>query len=161
MHKIKTFFKGLLYSLLSAINRTDIEKEHQERISSVRAYFHEVLPVINSEMAGKVIIENGTFNYFELPDGKLPTYDFVLPELPLYVIVPGILSSDWEQAHKFGVPRNSWEEFQETIAYIEASTKALPTIGNNLYPKVLVIRWNETTNHFAITQRLKTMNLGF
>ncbi len=131
--------------------------EHQDRLASVRAFFHTTLPAIQEKETGWSIIEDGKFNYFELPSGDLPHYDFVLPEIPLYVVVPGIVSASWSEARERGITRDQWEAAQADLAALQHLTPTLATIGLAAEPRLLLIKWDDPVNHLVLADRLQEL----
>lgn len=145
------FLENLLAKLHQALNIS----EHEIRLHQVRIFFHEIMPTLDEKWEGRAIIEGGKFNYFQLPSGNLPKYDFALPEIPLYVIVADIASSDWEQARQRGIRREAWEQYQYDLTFIEQATLQLATIGMAAVPKIIVIKWNDPINHYSLAEKLK------
>lgn len=155
--KIKLRLKliAFLKRWLDKLNLPSLVQEHETRKSLVRTFFHETLPTLDEQWAGKAIIEGASFNYFLLPNNTLPSYDFVLPEIPLYVLVPGICSASWEFAQRMGITRSQWEEEQYHLAFIEASTHQLATIGKAAAPKIIIIKWEEPINNISLIEKLQ------
>ena len=151
--KLAEFLRKWLYRLMKSVNN----EEHEDRLSIVRAFFHETLPSLDEKFEGKAIIEGGRYNYFELPSGDLPYYDFVLPELPLYVCVPGVVSASWEEARERGIPREMWETAQLDLAAIESGTINLATLGLAAEPRFFLIRWGDPINHLVLAERLEEL----
>jgi hypothetical protein len=149
--KLKIFLERWLYRLHRATN----EIEYQQRLEQVRFFLHQIMPSINDKWGGMAIIEGGKFNYFQLPSGELPKYDFALPEIPLYVVVGNILSADWEQARQRGITRENWENYQLDLSAIEETTPTLSTIGKAAAPKIIVLRWNDPINHLTLAEKLQ------
>ena len=127
IRKIRNKLLKLLQLWVERLNSKENEREYQERLLAVKFFFHETLPSMDEKWAGKAIIEDGRFNYFVLPDGSLPKYDFAMPEIPLYVVVPDVSSADWEQARQRGIRRDSWEKSQQNLVSIEKITPTLST----------------------------------
>lgn len=155
--KTKLKFIQFLKSLLSKLYREFNEAEHQDRLATVRSFFHQTLPTFDEKWEGKAIIEDGRFNYFELPSGDLPKYDFVLPEIPLYVVVPGLVSASWPEARDRGIPREKWEAAQLDMVALIKGTAELATIGSAAAPKLLIIKWDDPINHFVLAERLEEL----
>lgn len=154
---IKNFKKLLLQLLRKWVNRLDqefLEEQHNQRIEFVRTFLHEVLPNLVESYSGQTIIENATFNYFELPDGKLPFYHFTLPSIPLYVLVPNILSAEWSQVETKGISRVEWEIYQKNLTYMLEATAGLSSLNMASKPVVWLIDWNQPLNHFSLMERL-------
>lgn len=148
--KLVSFLEKWLFNLYKYSN----QEEHDLRLQQVRLFFHEILPTIDEKWAGKAIIEGGKFNYFQLPSGNLPKYDFALPEIPLYVIVAGVISSDWEQARQRGILREAWEQYQYDLTFIEQATPQLATIGMAAVPRIIIIKWNDPINHYSLAEKV-------
>ncbi len=148
--KFAEFLRKWLFSLMKEFN----DQEHLERLAAVRSFFHETLPALDEKFEGKAIIEGGNYNYFELPSGKLPHYDFVLPEMPLYVCVPGIISANWEEARERGITRGIWEEAQLDLLAMEKATRSLTTLNMAIEPQFLIIKWDDPVNHLILAERI-------
>ena len=86
----------------------------------------------------------------------MPKYDFVLPEFPLYVVVCGIESADWETARARGISRDAWENAAHDLRFLEENTKYLPSAGKPTQPLVVIIRWNDPINHFSILDKINS-----
>lgn len=157
MKKFKLWLMNVLRKWLYKLASTQNNEEHQARLASVRDFFHATLPTLDEKWEGKAIIEGGSFNYFELPSGNLPKYDFVLPELPLYVCVLGVVSANWQEARERGIPRDLWEAAQLDIGYIQQGTRDLATLGLAAEPRLLVIRWDDSVNHLMLAERLEEL----
>lgn len=155
MKKLRKFFIDLFIDLANRLSYRDTAKEYQDRYDAVKLFIHEYLPFINEEWQGKAIIEGGIYNYFELPDGSLPKYDFVLPEIPLYVVVSNIMSAQWLEAKSRGIKRADWEAYQRNLTAIEAQTPNLSTLNQAIRPIVLIIRWEEPVNSLHLAQRIE------
>jgi hypothetical protein len=153
--KLKLRLAKLLHKLVERIYSEFTEEEFLQRIGAIRKFFHEVLPTIDEKWVGKAVIEGGYFNYYRLPSGNLPKYDFVYPEIPLYVIVSGINSASWEQVCLRGITREKWEEYNCDLAFIEQATSLLSTIGMAAAPRLLIIKWNDPIDNFSLVERLQ------
>lgn len=158
MKKFRQLLKNFLRVLLEKLNRADNTSEYNQRLDIVRSFFHETLPHLDEKWMGKAIIEGGKFNYFQLPNGELPKYDFAMPEIPLYVVVSDISSADWSQARERGITRDAWEQSQENLTYLEQLTPSLATIGMAAQPRILIIRWNDPINNFKLAERLQEIS---
>lgn len=156
INKIRLKIINALIFLTGKLQLKDNEKEYTSRISLIEAFFDQILPSINEDWQGRTIIKDGTFNYFELPSGKLPKYHFVVPQIPLYVVIGDISSSSWEEARLRGISREKWEDTQLDLKSIEKNTKSLSTLGTTSTPKVLIIRWNEPINHYSLIEKIET-----
>lgn len=155
MKKIKQLITKVCRKLLWWASKDEIYAIQKARTDFVREFLFEILPTIDASWEGKAIIEGGTYNYFELPSGKLPYYDFVIPEVPLYVVVPGIISADWPQAQNFGISRGDWEEAQRDLDCIRSETPNLATINMAAKPCILVFEWNQPMNYLQLVERIQ------
>ena len=155
--KLKKKLIGIFSRIVEKLSKEFSQDEYENRLNHLRVFFHEVIPSIDEKWAGKAIIEGGKFNYFTLPNGELPKYDFALPEVPLYVIVANIASADWEQARLRGIKREDWEQYNYNLSAIEDTTPKLATIGLAAVPKIIIIRWNDPLNHFSLMEKLQEM----
>jgi hypothetical protein len=158
IRKIKLKLISIFHRFAEKLSTEFNAEEHEKRLSQLRILFHEILPKIDEKWEGKAIIEGGRFNYFTLPSGQLPKYDFALPEIPLYVIVANIASADWEQAKLRGVGREQWEQYNYELSFVEEATPKLATIGLAAVPRIIVIRWNDPINHFSIAEKLQEVS---
>ncbi len=129
-------------------------QQQNQRMDCVRDFLHHTLPVIESKYAEAAIIEHGKYNYYVLPSGGLPLFDFVLPEHLLYVVVGDLRSAVWEEARVRGVSRADWEAYQGDLAYTEEYLQkmAVPTNPNPVVP--VIVRWGDSTNAFALKRHL-------
>lgn len=130
------------------------DREQGNRLASVRSFFHESLPALDQRFVGKTIIEGGIYNYFELPGGDLPKFDFVLPEIPLYVYVGGVESASWEEARTRGVKRLDWDRAQADLDALQTYMQRMATIGQAVPPKILILRWGDSVNHHSLYRKL-------
>lgn len=155
-YKITLRYKliNFLNILLAFLHKPNNDLEKKARLESVLDFFDETLPSINPEFREKAICEGGKWNYFRLLDGSFPKYDLTIPEIPLYVCVPGIESASWEEARLRGITRLEWETAQHNLDTIEEETAKLATIGVSTPPKILIIRWGETVNHHTLLRRV-------
>ncbi len=158
-HKFRLKLIKMLQKWLLKLQAPLNDLEYRSRQEYIRLFFHEILPNIDEKWADKAIIESGKFNYFTLPSGELPKFEFALPEIPLYVVIGDIRSANWEQASARGVSREQWESYQHDLSYIEAVTPTLATIGLAASPKLLLIRWNDAINHFTIAEKLQDITI--
>ena len=154
--KLIELLQKWLGKLLSEYN----DLEQSNRLESVRSFLHETLPAINPEFSTKTIIEGGKYNYFELPSGDIPTFDFVLPEVPLYICVLNITSASWEEARNRGVSRGKWELAQADLAVLKKKTEELATRGSAIAPKILILSWGDSVNHHELLRILDSLCSG-
>lgn len=143
--------QNFLYSLLASYNT----KEESNREEIFRNFFHEVFPTEILPNSNIVIIEKGKFSYFVLPSGDLPQYDFVIPNIPLYVCTPGLVSASWKIAQSRGITRDQWEIAQADLVTIENNTRALNALNPKVKPILVVIRWEDPISKEALTKRFK------
>lgn len=153
MHRLRKFLIRVLIKWLGKLQEPDNQKEYEERLEQLRTLFHQTLPTLDEKWQGKAIIEGGTFNYFVLPSGSLPKYDFSLPEIPLYVIVGDIRSANWDFANRRGISREEWEAYHADLDFLERSTLDLATIGKTTSPRIVIIKWDEPINHLRLSQK--------
>lgn len=155
--KLFIWLTNSLKRMLSKLYRKQREEEHQKRLTMVREFLHETFPLLNEQFANTSIIEGGLYNYFILPSQNLPKYDFVLPEIPLFIVIPGPESASWLEAKEWGIPKEVWDSTQLDLGCIELNTPALATISKASMPKLLIIRWQESINHLTLAQRIESL----
>lgn len=144
-----------LQVLTYLLMRPDNDREHALRLGEVRKFIYNDLPQIlgYSDLA---VIEGGKFNYFRLPSGDLPRYDFVCPQLALYVYVPNVTSAVWAEARLRGVTRDLWEYAQQDIAAMTEEMKNIEFQGEfPIPPKLVMIPWNESINKLSLAQHFR------
>lgn len=102
------------------------------------------------------IIEGGRYNLFQLPSGDIPRFDFVCPSLSLYIFVPNITSTDWEEARLRGIPRITWELAQADIQAVEDHVQYINNQSTEVQPaRLIVIRWTDAINKLSMLRRFK------
>lgn len=143
LNRLKDKILQACFYLTQRLTKKELEQEYLERLTAVGELLYETLPNTDEKWQGKTIIEEGRYNYFVLPSGKLPKYSFVMPEIPLYVIVGTIESADWALARMKGVSRKRWEQYQEELSVIRQITPTLATIGKAVAPKIVILTWND------------------
>lgn len=146
-----------LYFILGKLQEKDNQKEYLERIEKVKITLHEFLPEIDDFWRSKAIIENGIYNFFYLPSGEFPRYHFVIPEIPLYIVVSGLESADWSQARSRGITREKWETSVLDLEFLDQKTNSLATIETARKPKILIIRWNDPISHLSLADRIQEL----
>jgi len=144
-----------LQHLVYCLMRRDNDREHALRLAAIRQFIYYELPLfINQEVTS--VIEGGKYNYFTLPSGDLPRYDFVLPQLGLYVYVPNVTSADWEEARQRGISRDLWEYAQQDIDMMRESMDKIEFQGEYpLPPRLVIIPWTMPVNKLALVQQFK------
>lgn len=154
IHRLAIRLLKFATRLLKSYNNT----EHIARLEAVRDFLHSTLPELNPTWLNKVIIE-GQFriNYFELENGELPLFHFVLPEHPLFVYVGGIETASWETAELRGVPRQVWEKEQGRLSLYKENIPLLTTYGEARDPKLFLILWEHSVNHMDLYSRFKEL----
>lgn len=153
---LRTKFISLIRKYLFFCHRNQLRKEYLERANTVRAFFHEFMPYSDPNWGeNKTIIENGIYNYFILPSGNLPKFDFVFPEIPLYIVLGDISSASWPLAHSLGISRDVWEATQEDLKYIETTLPSLASYAAITKIHYLIIRWEEPITPLVLTERVQ------
>lgn len=142
--------------LSSGLRRADNDLEHQKRIAQVREFLNYDLPILLEIPEPLSIIEGGRFNYFQLPSGQLPRFDFVIPQLALYLYVPNVAASEWSEARDRGVPRECWEDMQLNLDFMEESMQRLEFQGEVQMPvRYVCIQWDQPVNKLALTKIMR------
>lgn len=140
--------------LVQKLSTPLLQEEYDRRLECIRSVFYNFLPSVDEKWQGKAIFSMQEVNYFPLPSGKMPSYDIVVPEFPLYVVVGNISSADWPTAKLYGISRADWESTQADLAFLEKATKELATIGQATKPIVLVIRWNDPVTTLILAEMI-------
>lgn len=160
MKTLKTIVAELLQRALGRILGTYNATEHENRLELVGRFVYEFLPALEERFAGKLVVEGGRFNYFELPSGDLPRFDFVIPQEHLYVVVGDIRSASWDEARLRGISRPDWEAYQADFSEIVVQTPKLPALPNTPRPRLLFIGWNDACSGPALAARLRKAYKG-
>jgi hypothetical protein len=126
--------------------------EYDARVQSVKEFFLDTLPTIGNEAwkTRTVYFGNISCNTFPIPHAEYPTYQILVPEVPLYVCVRDIKSASWPYAQDRGVTRQEWEMEQGDIQTILDETEQIATITEAVSPKILMIKWEDSINHFHL-----------
>jgi len=156
--EIKKFnLADILLKLLGKVSKKKNASEFQARLADIEYFFHDFLPQREPNFAEKIVIKNGTYNYFLLQDNSLPIIHFVLPEFPLFVYVGDITSASWEEARARGVSREKWELTQGNINLYSENLSLISTEGTLSNPKVLILTWADSTNPFHLYKLIKEL----
>lgn len=167
MNKLSTRIFNILLYLSRKVSGTNLEefgfllsrtsnkilsayswKELEARKENVSLFLHETLPALNTSFAELTIMEGDLkINYGEIM-GKLPEYDFVMPEVPLYLCVRGPASASWEVAQTYGITRSEWEDEQ---GYLDGMVTLNQRVRDDKRKAHLVIfRWEDPVNHLSL-----------
>jgi len=154
MNTLRRLVLRFLNFLLRAIYRREVRQIAKERYANVAEFVYKVLPERHPEVQEMTVIEGGRFNYFPLQDGSAPKFDFVITQIPLFVVIGDVASaSRWEDAKGFGVDWHEWEAAQANLALIEQGVHALRTDNYGSKVHLLLIRWDDPTAPEALYKR--------
>lgn len=154
MDKLRNLLIVLLQKIQGYLLKAYNDREFNAKVDIIRACLHQNLPHLDQRFSGKTIIEGGKFNYFQFPDGTLPVFHFVVPELFLLIYVGGIDSATWEEARLRGVKRAVWERTQAHLTTLEVTVPYLEIVGSKEKVKFLLIRWGDSISSEVFTSRV-------
>ena len=115
----------------------------------------ETHPIQEEGNQNLLVIEGGSFNYFQFNDGSLPKFAFVCPQIPLYVYIGGPASASLELALSLGVSKEHWSTESGNISAIEGIIPRLGSEGKFKEPKLLVFRWNDACTKETVLKRFQ------
>lgn len=141
------------------LKKQDTGALYAERLAKTRQFVYQYLPTlfVREESGVLEVIEDAKYNYFFLPSGEIPRFQFVLPRYALYICVLDHTGANWEEARAYGVPREQWEVVQEDVKFIEENVPLLGTAGIPILPKVLVLRWEDPLGPSSLTRRVREL----
>lgn len=156
---VRKWFISILQKILNRLQIKLNKEEQLSRKARFGQFLHET-EILEADsfklvLKEKVIIEDGKFNFFLLPNGELPVFDFAIPEILLYILIPGIESAEWSIASTRGISRSDWEAAQSTLSYIEDSLERMVSDEVKRVPRVLILRWHEPINYFYLRDRIR------
>ena len=111
--------------------------EYANRLEALGQFLHVTMRELDSEHFHEhlVILEGEVgINYFNLPSGDIPRFNYVIFEQHLYFHVADIRGAPWEEARARGVSRPDWELYQEDLASIEKEVPELPYTQGTIRP---------------------------
>lgn len=128
-----------------------------DRLAAVQTFVLGALPklIVGSDVALPTQLGRVECNYFELPSGEFPAFDFVLPTLGLYICVPGIVSAPWQEARLWGVKRLEWEAAQSNLQSLQQMMSEVYTEGDAPRPRLLIIDWETPTNYVKLATAVR------
>lgn len=143
MISLRKWLICLLHKIEGKLLKIYNKEEYINRLDIVKSFLETDI-----RFSGKAIIEGGRFNYFELPDGGNPKFDFAIPEMMLFIIVGDVRSADWSEARERGVSRVEWEAYQELLAYNIEKMKELEV------PILIILNWKEPCSFLHLKGRV-------
>jgi len=135
------------------------QEELDARIQCVRDFVNETLPIMYPQYDNMAICEDGSWNYFPLTNSKLVHFNFILTQIPLFICIPGVASASWEEARLRGITRLEWETTHQDLKIIESKLPDMPTIGNSIQPRLIILRWTDPVNHMELLDRFKKFDI--
>lgn len=138
---------------LTSKQRAETEEARKEAVAQ---FVHETLPSRDEAFVDRLIVENGTFNYFVLPSGKLPTFNYVMPELPLFIIILTPENSEWEVAEQYGVTKEVWEKAVAEKAALKQGVMDMPMSERPIPPLFWELAWNVPTDQNSLLEDFRT-----
>lgn len=152
---VRRWWANVLQYWLYRMHRADNDAQHEVRLENVRQFVYLELPLLLG-IPNFSVVEGGRYNYFTLPSGDWPHYDFVVPQLSLYVCVPGVQSGDWPEARARGVSRSWWEASQLDLQALQELTSTVEYGGDvQTIPRLLILPWNVPINKLFLAQAFK------
>lgn len=112
----------------------------------------EIFRVLNSNLDAVILTHVGSNYPIPLPGAKSPQFDFILPEVPLYIFVLGPESLEFEDAQHYGVSREQWEESRKVESTL--SEFILGAEAGDRKASVLFIRWGDTISEEKLLRRV-------
>lgn len=131
-----------------------------KRVQAVSKFIYRHLPtllLVNGEAQVLEVMESARCNYFTLPSGEIPYFDFILPRYALYICVLDTKYAPWAEARLWGVSRNEWEKAQEDVGFIRESMPDLATSGVQVQPRVLIVEWTDPVGPSSLTRRVQNL----
>lgn len=133
--------------------RAKIEVARQEALAT---FIHETLPAKVDSFVGRLVVSNGTFNYFVLPTGELPHFDYAFLELPMYVVLLTPENSEWEVAQKYGISRLVWEAARKKRAAVKEGVMDMPMAERPIQPLFWELAWDLPLSQEALLDDFRT-----
>jgi hypothetical protein len=152
---LKKRFIALLERWLNKAYSSQNWSEWADRTLLVQQFLYEKLPKVWEGFQGLEICEGGRWNYYLDPNKSAATIDFVVPKLPLFVIVGRIESASWDIAKSRGVARKRWEEWQGYYDALVDILSSLPSDSGRVRPIVLYIPWGASVDPSSLYVLLK------
>lgn len=159
MSKLRRKLSKWLLTWSYKLKSKDAQAEYNERLAKVHQFVYTYLPAMFVTEDGSALetIEGARYNYFTLPSGEIPQFQFVLPRFALYICVLDYKGANWEEARTYGVSREAWEAVQEDVKCIEENIPLLGTAGLPMRPKILVLRWEDPLGPTSLTRRVREL----
>jgi hypothetical protein len=164
--KLKQFLIKLVYFCESK----NVLTEKQRRIDVVGDCIYNDLPLlvlntkqnkvavfnqIENTVENLNVIEGGKFNYFEISNNNIPKFDFVCPEIPLYVVVGGPETASKQTALNLGISNEHWERASLDIETIKKCLPLCGTLGIATKPKLVIFNWDDPVNKASVVSKLE------
>ena len=165
-HWLINFLLNIVYKL----EKGDLATQFKERHDLIGNTIYRHLPALFSVLIDRRnqmyeqeeepiipdlnIIEDGSFNYFELPSKKLPKFDFVCPQIPLYVYIGGPETASFDVARKYGYTKSQWDSAQADLEAMKIGIPNLANEGKAIAPKLVIFTWEDTCSDIAIIRAI-------
>jgi hypothetical protein len=163
--KLSSWFEQTVRRWLIRKTSSRTQQEHEKKILTVGGVIYEhLIPILQSigHPAGAqhdslVTIEGGAVNYFAFKDGSLPRFDFMCPQVHLYVYIGSPLTSSLPYALDLGYTVEEWESAHEKLTYIQSALPVLTQVGTASEVKVLTLSWEEPCSTAYIVAKLQKL----
>lgn len=158
---LKNRFESFLFTLANKFIRqkVNIADVQTRRFELIDTFVREIIPDA-LELDSPTVLHSKdkiSANYFLIGD-KYPEYDYIIPEVPLYIVIGGISSATWEQAQLY-ISREEWDNSNEYLDQLDIQTKLLATNGLTKKPLIMIIKWDEPiTNLYLLGKLRKIIN---
>lgn len=105
---------------------------------------------------GLLVIEGGRFNYFPLSDGKGPRFDFVLPQIALFVFICGPEHTPkWEDAKEYGLKYEDWLRARQDLDILKTNFPRLTVEGPpSRRARLWIIEWDDSVAVYSLERSL-------
>jgi len=151
---LKTKISAYLRKLAVLVEKRNWKKKYSERVQAVGSALYEILDGLRANMneeqravlGNPLVIEGGRFNYMQVKDG-LPRFDYVVPDLLLYIIIGDPRTGTRDDAILHGFTEKEWEDAYSDMAVINVMIPKLARAGAPGAPKCLIFKWCDAVSY--------------
>ena len=130
---MKDYLIALLRKIAYLLEGRNWQKEYLARKDIVGNVIHKCakeildynIPEELRTTAACPIIEGPSFNYFSFKDGGIPRFDYVIPDVPLYIVIGTPLNSSKDTALNHGFSLEQWASEREKLEIIQTAIPKL------------------------------------
>ena len=151
---LRTKWVAYLLKIVQTKNRAEYARILQLRSAKLTEFFEELLPTLDKRFEQTMMIRDGRWNYLVHDDDTYPLFDFVFPQLHLFVYVCKGDQGEWDSARSLGFTYEEWERGCARAEDIKTILK-LPTASLEDRTRLLVIGWAEPINNLGLYKRVK------